>query len=272
MRHLFKQALFAAALATASLNASAQAGFSLELESIPTVIGAGVGSVPDYKGSSNNTWGIAPYFRHQFAGERYIQLNVTELSLNVLNDRMFRFGPVINYHFGRDDDVDDPLVARMREIEGTLEAGVFGEVAWVDRGNPRNRFILGATVLFDTGNEYDGWRARVSARYWQQVAQAIDLHIGAGLWYGDGKYNNTYFGVNPANRGLSGLRFYDAGSGVNEYFLTLGGVMYFSREWVGMAGLRLSQISGDAKDSPVVADRGDKSQFIGGIGVGYMWR
>lgn len=260
-----------AALSALSLQASAQS--FVELDTIPTVIGIGIGTVPDYRGSDDNQGAIAPFFRHTFTGsQRYIQLNATELSLNLIDSQQFRLGPVLNYHFGRDDDIDDPVVKLMRPIDETVEAGVFGEIAWVDRGNPRNRLILGATLLSDIGGESDGMRLRLNARYWRQVSPAVDLHIGGGLIYADSDYTNHYFGVTPQNVGTSGLPFYTAGSGVNEYYLTLGALAYFTRNWIGLAGVRLSQISGDGKDSPIVSDRGDKSQFIGGIGIGYMWR
>ena len=271
MTKTIRKTAIAAALALMSLEASAQA--FLELDTMPAIFGLGLGFAPDYKGSDDKTGAIAPFGRYTFQGtERYIQLNTTELSFNVLNNRSFRFGPVVNYHFGRDDDVDDPVIARMREIDATVEAGVFGEIVWADRGNPRNRFILGATLLADAGSESDGFRVRLNARYWRQVSRAVDLHIGAGFIYADSKYNDHYFGVNARNVGTSGLPFYSADSGVNEYFLTLGAAAYFSKSWVGVAGVRLSQISGDAKDSPLVSQVGDKSQFIGGIGIGYMWR
>jgi MipA family protein len=223
--------------------------------------------------SDDTTGGIAPFARYTFQGqERFLQLNATELSLNLINSSSVRLGPVLNYHFGRDDDIDDALVKRMTEIDGAVEGGVFGEIVWADRGNPRNRFVLGTTLLKDLSSESSGFRARLNARYWRQVATNVDIHVGGGLWYGDSDYNNHYFGVTPANRGTSGLPLFNAGSGVHEYFLTLGAMMYLSPNWLGAAGVRLSQITGDAEDSPVVSQRGDKNQFIGGIGVAYMWR
>jgi MipA family protein len=270
MKRYLGKTIAAAGFALLSVDASAQA--FLEMDTAPHIFGLGIGTVPDYRGSSDNTGAIAPFFRYTFSGNRYIQLNATELTLNVIDSAGFRFGPVLNYHPGRDDDVDNAQVARMVPIDGTVEAGVFAEFVWMDRGNPRNRFVVGATLLADAGGEADGFRARLNARYWRQVSTAIDLHIGAGFTYADSKYTNHYFGVNAQNVGTSGLPFYNAGSGVNEYFVTLGALAYFSRNWVGLAGVRLSQIAGDGKDSPLVAQVGDKSQFIGGIGVGYMWR
>jgi outer membrane protein len=271
MKHAIKKAAVVAALALLSPFAAAQA--FLELDTVPQTLGLGIGVVPDYRGSDDYTGAIAPFFRYTFRGtNQYVQLNATELTLNLINSTRFRLGPVVNYHFGRDDDVDDVIVKQMRKIDDTVEAGVFGEIVWADAGNPRNRFILGATWLADVGGESHGMRLRLNARYWQQVHRAIDLHIGGGFIYADSDYNSTYFSVTPANVGSSGLPFFNAGSGVNEYYLTLGGTLYFSRNWLAAAGLRASKLAGDAKDSPVVSIRGDSTQLIGGVGIAYMWR
>jgi MipA family protein len=271
MKHPWKAAAIIAVCLGWNCPASAQS--FIEPDTVPKVIGLGVGMAPDYRGSDDYKAVLAPFAHYTFSGtNRYLQLSATELTFNVLNNAKYRFGPVLNYHPGRDDDVDDELVKRMQKIDGTVEAGVFGEIAWIAPNNPRNRFILGVTLLKDIGGEGDGFRARFNARYWQQLAPAVDFHIGGGIIYADSNYNSHYFSVTPQNVGTSGLPFFNASSGVNEYYITLGGLVYFNRNWLGVIGLRASKISGDAKDSPVVSLRGDSTQLIGGIGAGYMWR
>jgi outer membrane scaffolding protein for murein synthesis (MipA/OmpV family) len=130
---------------------------------------------------------------------------------------------------------------------------------------------VGATVLTDVGGKSDGTRVRLNARYWRQVAPQWDFHVGGGVYYGDSNYNSYYFSVTPQNVGTSRLPLFNAGSGVSEYYLTLGGLYYVSKQWIVAAGVRASQLTGDAKDSPVVSLRGDKPQFIGGVGVAYLW-
>lgn len=256
-----------------NISAARAQGF-LELEQTPAFIGAGVGSVPDYKGSDDRSGGVAPYARYTFAGQqRYVQLFANELSLNLIDSQKYRFGPVINYHFGRDSDVEDDVVRQMREIDDTVELGLFGDVAWVDPGNPRNRLIVGGMLLQDAGGESDGLRARLSARYWRQVHRAVDVHVGAGFMYGDRKYNDHYFGINADNVGSAPLPAYKAGSGIHEAYVNLGTALYLSKEWVLGAGLRYGRITGDAADSPLVDQRGSENQVIGGIGVAYIgWR
>lgn len=249
--------------------ASAQ-GF-LELEQTPAFLGLSVGVVPDYKGSDDKTMGVAPYARYTFEGQqRYVQWFANEVTLNLVDSKQYHFGPVLNYHFGR-DDVEDKVVKHMGKIDDTVEVGVFGDIVWVDEANPRNRFIVGATLLQDVGNESDGLRARVSARYWHQIHPALDLHLGGGFLYGTDKYTNHYFGVNADNVGTSGLPAYKAEGGLNEYFLTAGAAVYLSRQWMLGAGVRYGRISGDAADSPIVDQRGSANQVMAGIGLAYIW-
>jgi len=248
------------------------AGFiDLDFENTPSVIGLGVGMVPDYTGSDDYTFGAAPFFRYTFKGqERYVQLIANELTVNVLDDEMFRFGPLLNYRFGRDDSIDDPMVSRMKEIEDTVEAGAFADIVWVSATEKRQRFILGAKVYQDVGDESDGFRANLGARYWQPVAKPVDLSLSAGIVYQDDKYADHYFGVDADNVGTSGLPFFTADGGLNEYYAIVGANIYLSKNWLMSVGVRASTIAGDPGDSPIVDQQGDSTQWIGGIGVGYI--
>jgi len=255
-----------------SSNASAAGMLELDIENMPAVIGVGVGTLPDYRGSDDYTFGFAPFFRYTLEGqERYVQLLANELTVNVIDDEMFRFGPLLNYNFGRSDDVDDAQVSRMREIDDTVELGAFADIVWTLSGDRRNRFIVGLKLYQDVGNESDGFRANISARYWVPVAKPLDLNISVGAFYQDDDYANHYFGVNADNVGSSGLPFFTADGGMNEYYVVLGGIFYLNKNWIVSAGVRGSVISGDPADSPIVDQRGDSTQWIAGIGIGYAF-
>jgi len=236
VKFLVLAAALADSVATVPFSLANAAGFiDLDFENVPTVIGTGVGMMPDYSGSDDYTMGAAPFFGYIFKDqERYVQLIANELPLNVLDDQMFRFGPLLNYRFDRDDNVDDPMVSKMEEIDGTIEAGAFIDLVWANANEKRQRIILDAKVYQDVGDVSDGFRANLGVRYWQPVAKPVDLNLGAGMIYQDDKYADCYFGVNPGNVG--------------------------------------SSIAGDPGDSPIVEQRGDSTQWMDGIGIGYiMW-
>jgi outer membrane protein len=276
-RKIFKAMALATMVAGAaallpSVPAGAAGMLELDMENVPTVLGVAVGTLPDYRGSDDYTFGFAPMFRYTLEGQdRYVQLLANELTINVLDDEMFRFGPLLNYHFGRTDDVDDEMVSKMNEIDDTVELGAFGDIVWQLSKDRRHRFIVGAKVYQDVGDESDGFRANVGARYWLPVAKPVDFNMGVGAIYQDDDYANHYFGVNADNVGTSALPFFTADGGVNEYYMVLGGIFYLSKNWLVSAGVRGSVIAGDPADSPIVDQRGDSTQWVGGIGIGYAF-
>ena len=74
-------------LSTVSVDSAFAQGVGLvpvDIE-VPKIAGVGVGFLPDYEGSDDYTFGIAPFFRYTFQKqERYIQLLANELSVNLL--------------------------------------------------------------------------------------------------------------------------------------------------------------------------------------------
>lgn len=244
----------------------------IDLETMDNVVGLAVGVVPDYVGSDDYTFGIAPFARFSLMGsERYVLLNATELYFNVLDHPFLRFGPVLNYRFGRDDDVDDYRVKRMTEIDGTIEAGVFMGVNWMIDGDPRHRIVADAEALFDVGGEHDGVIGTISARYWHPVGKMFDVVLGVGLQIADEDFMNTYFGVSGNDSVLSGLPFYQADGGAMNFRFTPGVVMHLSRQWHLAAGFRYQRMLGDAEESPVVDIAGSANQWLAGFGAAFSW-
>jgi len=227
---------------------------------------------PDYLGSDDFTAGAAPFFRWTFAGqERYLQLIVTELSFNVLNDPSFALGPVLNYRFGRDDGVDDKVVKNMEKIDDTVEAGIFGSYTWRNKANPRHRFITSLEFLSDVGGEHDGWLAMAAARYWYPISRPIDVLVGVGATYGNSDYTDKYFGVSSTDAARTGLSQYKADSGFRDVNAQLAAVFHFSINWHLGAGVKYFNLMDDAADSPIVKDRGSRDQFVYGVGLAYSW-
>ncbi len=244
--------------------------FSTETE-VPRIVGAAVGVVPDFMGSSDYQFGVAPFLRYQLTGRKqYLQLLGPELSFNLLNADHWRFGPLLNYRFGRDSDVEDSAVSRMRNIKDTVEGGAFAEWFYSNPEKPRQRFVVGGAFQADLGDGHEGMIGRISARMWQPVAKMVDLNFGVGMMFADDDFTDTYFGVDARDAVRSGLRRYDADGGATDVRMNFGAVVYLSHSWAATAGLQYRRLLGDAADSPVT-DQGSKNQFIAGAGVAYMW-
>jgi MipA family protein len=265
--------LFLALVCALLVAQAAQAqDFPFGIDNIPNVVGVGVGMLPDYQGSDDFMVGGAPFFKLTLdKTDYYALLLATELYVNVLNHPTLRLGPVVNYRFGRNDDVEDEVVKDMEEIEGTVEAGVFVGYEWRDSQNPLHRWGITLEFLGDVGGEYDGYTVSASARYWYPVHKMVDLGLGIGASFADNNYMETYFGVSERDSDRTGLPVFEAESGVKDVRIIPAIAVHFSPNWHAAAGFRYSRLLDDAEDSPVVDDRGSADQWIAGIGVAYAW-
>ena len=246
-------------------------GVVFELPEIRNYVAVAAGVVPDYMGSDDYTVGAAPAGLMKFgSSERYARLLVTELSVNVLDSRTWNFGPVLNYRLAR-DDVDDDAVDRMRDIDGTLEAGLIGGWTWIGDDDPRHRFNATVEFLHDVADTHEGFLVSAGARYFQPVTRPLTLSIGATVTYGSSDYMQTYFGVDSDNAARSGLSQFSAGSGLRDVRIPVMAIYSLSPNWHLSGGLVYSRLLGDASDSPVVDDRGSRNQLFAGVGVAYAW-
>jgi len=242
------------------------------IDNVPNIIGVTVGMLPDYQGSNDYTAGGAPFFRLTWPkSEYYLRLLATDLQANIINHPVLRFGPAVNYRFGRNDDVEDNVVKHMKEIEGTIEAGAFMGIELVASSNPRQRFLASVEFLGDVGGEYKGYNVTLTASYWMPVSKPVDLTIGAGINYADNNYMETYFGVDQNDADRTGLDVYKAESGFYTARVNAGAVLHLSESWHLAAGAQWRPLLNDAADSPIVKDRGSKDQWIYGLGAAYSW-
>lgn len=263
--------LFAVACALLIGQAAHAQDSPFAIENVPNIVGVGAGILPDYEGSNNYTIGAAPFFRLTYPKSNFFAtLIATELYVNVMDHPWLRFGPVVNYRFGR-NNVDDKVVKHMEDIDGAFEAGAFAGVEFIDSQNPRQRFIATVEILSDISNVYKGYNMSASARYWYPVHKMVDVTLGVGAAYADDNYMKTYFGVNQKDSDRTGLPVFEADSGIKDVRVVPGVVVHLSPDWHVGAGFRYAKLLNDAKDSPVVKDRGSSDQWIAGLAVGYSW-
>jgi len=246
-------------------------GFVIDLPEVRNYVALAVGVVPDYIGSDDYTGGVAPAGLIKFGeSERYARLIATDLQVNLLDRKDWSFGPAINYRFAR-DDVDDNVVDLMRDIDGTVEVGLFGGWTWIADEDPRHRFSASAEFLHDAGDEHDGYLLTGSVKYFKPVARPLTLSIGATLTYGSDDYTQTYFGVDAVDSARSGLQQFNADGGLRDLRIPLLAVWSFNQSWHLSGGVIYSRVLGDAADSPLTDQRGSKNTYYTGIGVAYAW-
>ena len=242
------------------------------IDNVPNIVGIGGGMFPDYLGSDDYMGGAAPFFKYTpEKTEYYVMLVATQLYVNVANNPSFRFGPTVNYRFGRNDDVEDKVVKKMEEIEGAFEAGAFVGYEWKDSQNPLHRWGVTLEFLADVSGEYKGYIASASARYWYPVHKMVDLGLVVGISTADTNYMDTYFGVSEKDSDRTELPVFKADNGIRDVRVIPSVVVHFSPQWHMGIGVRYSRLLNDAEASPIVDDRGDPNQWIYGLALAYAW-
>jgi outer membrane protein len=260
----------AAAQSSATIPAGLTAAKMAEM--IPNVAGIGAGFAPDYVGSDDYTFVAAPALYYPFGNSnRNVSWWGIFGSVNLIDSATWSAGPTLQFRPGR-KDVDDEIVSRMSEIDNSWDAGVFvgyqyinaQGIPWIARAN--------VGVQWNLNDEYDDAYWWASGQFFFPLREDLFVGLGGGLGGGSSSFNQTYFGVTPANAVASGLPVYSPGGGVSNVYVWPALIWRFHPNWLGAVGGMYSRVTGDAGDSPVVRDRGDANQWIGGVGIAYVWR
>lgn len=129
-----------------------------------------------------------------------------------------------------------------------------------------NQLEIGIDSLFDVSSTHDGWITNFNASYEHWVpSDSIAITSLAGLNYASSGYNNTYYGVNSSTTGTPQFALK---GGFNS--ATIGTVFsYKTSEHLSLIGLiSVTQIIGDAKDSPIVTNN---TLTATGVGLVYAF-
>lgn len=256
------------ALAGLAPIATAQADSQLFVVSptyLPSYFALGAGTFPDYIGSDDYAYGVGPVARYSWGDQRYLSLEITYASLNLVDDRNWRFGPTGMYRFAR-DDVQDRVVRKLPEVDPSLDLGLF--VAYEDVGeDPRDRWRLDASVGAGVVGGNEGYVLVGSFRRWLPVGRFAAIGTSLAATWGSGGYMDSYFSVGRKGAADSGLPEFEAGAGLRDVRITLGLVQPLSREWQVGVGALYSRLMDDAAGSPIVSERGSRDQFAVGVGV-----
>lgn len=233
------------------------------------MVGVMVGSAPDYSGSSNNQTVGAPVVRYQFEGtKRYFLWLGPTMYLNLINDQAWRAGPMLNYRAKRDDDVDDQVVKQMTKIDAEVEGGVFLQYNMKLSNQPLHQLVFAGDVA-GSGN---GTIGHLRMTYWHPFSEKVIGTIGVGGSFANDKYMETYYGVMGSHdAALFGGTEYKPSSGTVGIQVPFAVSIFMDKKWLLTVGGRYEGLQGDAKDSPIVSKRGDSDQWIGGIGVSYLF-
>lgn len=220
-------------------------------------LGAGLASVPEYPGASKERARLVPLLAIDY--DNRIFLGPLGVGVAAVRCNGFRAGPVLGFERGRAQN-DDPRLAGLGDISPSVTAGLFADYT-------RGAFAVLATARQAVSHSTNGLSGllQVDIRHRFPTART-SVAIGPDLEFGNGDFERTWFGISPVQSAASGLPVYAPHAGVNRVGFHAGLTYRISTHLVWRVFTRISDLSGNAAQSPVVERR---AQVVVGAGVAY---
>ena len=241
---------------------------------IDLTLGVSVFGRTEYNGGGDYEAAVSPLFSLDYKDSIFVNLTTDRTYNAIFADKPhgigfniikadadgFSAGLSLLPDFGRNDN-DATRINGMGDIDWTMLAG--GYVKY-DHGP----YFAIAQLHQDIFNEHNGFKGEFAIGGTNLYTRQLRGTAKAFLGYGSENYNQAFFGVTPAQNGITGLPVYGADTGFNEvglagnltYAVTPGAFIRGFAEW--------KKLIGDAADSPVVED---ESQFLFGTALGYRF-
>ncbi|MEL7730528.1 MipA/OmpV family protein [Citromicrobium bathyomarinum] len=242
-------------------------------------IGAGVAFSPDYDGSDDYEAFPLPLIRGSIGGVD-IQPRAAGVALDFVPDGdgkvSYTFGPVVRVRTSRTGDIEDPVVAAAGELDTAIEVGPTAGISYSGLLNPYDSVSFTADVRWDVAGAHDGMTISPSVTYFTPVSRGAAVSLSLSAEHADDSFQDYYYSVTPAQQLASGLPVYDADAGFNKVGVNLLGGFDLDGDLTN-GGLAIfavggySRVIGDAADSPFVATRGSRDQWLAGAGIGYTF-
>jgi len=246
-----------------------------------TVGAAGV-YLNDYEGSNDYRFTAAPGAVGSIKGYGFV-LAGNRISVDLIRDKPgpvwdLQAGPigVVNFNRTSIKNIDDPRVRALGKVDTAIELG--GYVGIGKTGVITSDYDqLSATVSYrhDVANAHDSGIWQPSVNYITPLSTKAAVAFFASAERAGRGYATTYFSVSPTQTLASGLPTYNARAGWKNY--SLGGLATYSltgnllRGFKVVAGGTYSRLLNGFADSPVVRIAGQKSQWLGAVGLAYTF-
>jgi MipA family protein len=220
-------------------------------------VGLGVAAVPQYEGSKDSKGAPVPFFRAQMASGQYLQLMGATLTANLVEGKTWQAGPLLRYRGERNpDDIDNDYVKHFTtKVDAAVELGGFV-------GFQENWWNARFEMAQDVADAHKGLLATLSGGYTFPLSREASLALNLSTTYASDNYMEAYFNTPIYNK---------AGAGIKDVSLAVIGRYRIDNNWGLMGAVRVSELVGDAADSPVVKNDGSSSQMVAGVLVTYAF-
>jgi outer membrane protein len=210
-------------------------------------LGAGAVLRPTYEGSDRYIVSPVPYANVTWRDT--ISLGMNGLSAYWRHDNL-RVGGGLTFDSGRQQNTgafhqgDDRLLG-MGDIPAALGVKGFADYKL-------GLVNLNASITKFTANGNDGVLVNFGVALPYKLTDTTTVTARVSADWADQNYMQTYFGVTPTQSQNSGYSQYNAGAGIKDVGIGLGLTHRFDEHWLLAVDARVTRLTGDAENSPIV--------------------
>jgi outer membrane protein len=181
----------------------------------------------------------------------------------LINEGGWRFGPVGKIRLPRREDKDYNSLRGLGDVNTAYEVGAF-----VDYYFP-GRWLRTRLELRQGWGGHDGFAADLTADFIGRVTPRFQVSGGPRISFASAAATSPYFSITPAQSATSGLPVYDAKGGVRSLGAGAQARYHWTPQWATHVFVEYEKLQGDAKNSPLITQRGSADQWTMGFGLTY---
>ncbi|MEP6983020.1 MAG: MipA/OmpV family protein [Sphingomicrobium sp.] len=240
-------------------------------------IGIGGAVMPDYEGSDD--YRVLPMgaIRGKVGGISFTSRG-TYLYVDLVphsGKLDFNAGPIIGARFNGRRHIADPVVKLLPNTKTAIEVGGFVGVSAHGLTNPYDTLALRFDVVHDIAGAHESTTFSPNVEFSSPLSRRTYASLNLGAEFVSNKYADYYYSITPAGALASGLPVFNADGGMKNWkagLLLNQSITGDLLHGISVFGFgQYSRLVGDAKRSPIVAQRGSASQWLGALGLAYTW-
>lgn len=241
-------------------------------------LGIGAAFVPDYEGSDDHRIVPGAIIRARVGGISIFSRG-TYLYADLVpggEGMDFDAGPIAGVRLNRTGNVKDDRVDALGDLNAAIELGGFAGVTFKGLTNPYDALSFRLDAVKDVGSAHKSWVLTPTVDFGTPLSRTTFAGLSFSADFVSERYADYYFGIGPSDAIASGLAPYNPDKGGLKSWQTglllaqsLSGDL--RKGWGLFGSGSYKRLTGDVADSPIVRNRGSRSQWLLAAGVGYSW-
>lgn len=229
----------------------------------------GPAASPEYMGSDH--YGVVPMIVSEFwLGSVDVEVEGLTTRAGLYKHHAWTFGLTAEFDFGRDEDIDNAIVASMTKIDPAVNAGLYAAYERDNFLQNDDSLEFRISGFADGGNTHEGAYTTLGLVYTLPMVIPWRFQFELETTYANRNYMNTYFGINHRDSTLSGLATYEAGSSLRDITFSTNIGLFFNPTYGVFMRLSAAKLLGDATDSPIT-NAGSSEQYFAGLAAYYRF-